>query len=168
MSIEALPLTRLSGNEPFTSMSVEGGSYVEGGWTAALPRMTVLDFWQWSPDDRSSADLLSNTMRDISSCHPECSEGSLVATARKHQADILPLLFKEGVGGWFFLKHQDQSTLDILNVDQWEFYVVPTEKLKGMRSIKLEKLQQIAEAVTFAGLSAAVTSPQKVVYLLSS
>ena len=59
------------------------------------------------------------------------------------------------------LAHKDQSTLDPLDVAQWEFFAVPTLHLDGRKrsqhSITLPSLQALAErAVTYSELKGAV------------
>jgi len=60
------------------------------------------------------------------------------------------------------LKHQDQATLDPLNVNQWEFYVVSAktldERKRSQDSITLKSLQGICGAVAWSDLRAAVTA----------
>jgi hypothetical protein len=54
------------------------------------------------------------------------------------------------------LKHQDKNTLDPLNLDQWEFYVLPTKELNSyMRSdssITLHSLKILCEAIPYSQL----------------
>ena len=51
------------------------------------------------------------------------------------------------------LKHQDQNTLNPMNLEQWEFYVVPTslldEKLGSQKSIALGRLKSLVESCSF-------------------
>jgi hypothetical protein len=58
------------------------------------------------------------------------------------------------------LAHQDQATLNPLDVSQWEFYVVPTAWLdarkRSQHSITLPSLRRDFESVTYEGLAAAV------------
>jgi hypothetical protein len=58
------------------------------------------------------------------------------------------------------LAHQDKSTLDPLNVDQWSFYVLPTRTLdagtRSQHSITLKSLQKLSGAVPFARLRTAI------------
>jgi len=59
------------------------------------------------------------------------------------------------------LAHQDKSTLDPLNLDQWHFYPVLTRHLdsreRSQHSITLKSLQKIcAKHVTFAELPSAI------------
>ena len=55
----------------------------------------------------------------------------------------------------------DKATIDPLNLDQWEFSVLPTHTLRqacaGARSISLKRIRALgAEPVTFARLAPAV------------
>jgi len=58
------------------------------------------------------------------------------------------------------LAHKDKSTIDPLDVDQWEFYVLPTrmldERKRSQHSITLNSLQKLIQSVTFDGLLQAV------------
>jgi hypothetical protein len=59
------------------------------------------------------------------------------------------------------LAHQNQATLDPLNVDQWEFYVVPTAVLdareRSQHSITLQSLDALhGDPVAFHMIAAAV------------
>lgn len=59
------------------------------------------------------------------------------------------------------LKHQEKATVDPLNLDQWEFYVLPTwildERKRSQHSIMLPALQRLAGPPTsFGGLDARV------------
>jgi len=59
------------------------------------------------------------------------------------------------------LAHTEQTTLDSLDVSQWEFYVLPTrvldERQRSQHSITLPSLRRLAgDAVDFAGLGDAV------------
>ena len=58
-------------------------------------------------------------------------------------------------------KHQDPATLDILDIDQWCFWVLTKDKIKevtkGGNSISLVKLQKFAiEPVHFSALYKAI------------
>jgi hypothetical protein len=63
------------------------------------------------------------------------------------------------------LKHQDKETLDPLNLDQWEFYVVPTDAInaypRSTSSITLNSLRQLCNAVQFADLCGEVLNKAK-------
>lgn len=58
------------------------------------------------------------------------------------------------------LKHQDKHTVDPLNVDQWQFYVLPRAVLdarkRSQHSITLPSLEKMTPATTFAELGKAV------------
>lgn len=59
------------------------------------------------------------------------------------------------------LAHKDQPTLDPLDLEQWEFYVLPTVRLdereRSQHSITLRSLRQLCEKpVDFFGLKLAV------------
>ncbi len=59
------------------------------------------------------------------------------------------------------LRHQDKATVDPLNLEQWEFFVLPTwvldERRRSQDSIMLGSLEKEAgPAVGFAGLAARV------------
>lgn len=61
------------------------------------------------------------------------------------------------------LVHQDKSSINPLDLSQWEFYVIPTGKLNGRTrsqySITLKSLKQLCPTpVTFNGLCDAVQS----------
>lgn len=51
------------------------------------------------------------------------------------------------------LKHKDQQTLNPMNLDQWEFYVVPTSEINNYKrsntSITLKSLQNMTSAVDY-------------------
>ena len=54
------------------------------------------------------------------------------------------------------LKHKDQSTIDPLKMEQWDFYVVPTCKLdnygRSQSSITINSLRKLVNAVTYSKL----------------
>ena len=58
------------------------------------------------------------------------------------------------------LKHQDQPTLDPMNLDQWEFYVVSTFEIgnykRSQSSITLNSLQKITQSVKYSELQQAI------------
>lgn len=59
-----------------------------------------------------------------------------------------------------FLAHQDQATLDPMDVSQWEFYVLATrtleEREEGQRSISLGELRKLAQQTPYDRLRGAV------------
>jgi hypothetical protein len=68
-------------------------------------------------------------------------------TEAKRQADVYVFAV---------LKHQDKETVDPLNVEQWEFYTVPTAVLnartRSQYGITLVTLKTFSTPVNFAGL----------------
>ena len=54
------------------------------------------------------------------------------------------------------LKHKEQSTLNPLNLDQWEFYVLPTTEINNYKrsrsSITLNSLQKLTNKVSYGSL----------------
>ena len=60
------------------------------------------------------------------------------------------------------LAHQEQPSVDPLDLHQWEFFVVPTAVLdartRSQHSITLPSLRGLAQPVDFHGLAAAVAS----------
>lgn len=73
------------------------------------------------------------------------------STEVKRQADVYIFAL---------LTHKDKSTIDPLDVDQWEFYVLPTrmldERKRSQHSITLNSLQKLTQSVVFDGLLQAV------------
>ena len=65
-------------------------------------------------------------------------ETGAFATERKRQADVYVFAL---------LSHREKESIDPLNLDQWEFYVVPTSQLdsyeRSQHSITLKSLQQL-------------------------
>ncbi|MBV5335842.1 hypothetical protein JZU48_02225 [bacterium] len=62
------------------------------------------------------------------------------------------------------LAETDQTVIDPLDLDQWEFYVVPTSVLeqreRSQHSITLPSLRRLAKELTWAQLADAVEHPQ--------
>ena len=58
------------------------------------------------------------------------------------------------------LAHKDKSTVDPLEMDQWEFYSLPTaaldERKRSQHSITLKSLQKLAVMVRYGGLHSKV------------
>ncbi|HEY4099873.1 MAG TPA: hypothetical protein VGM20_03230 [Gemmatimonadales bacterium] len=58
------------------------------------------------------------------------------------------------------LFHKSKATLDPLNLDQWQFFVLPTrtldERERSQSSITLASLEGLVQAIPFAGLRHAV------------
>lgn len=69
----------------------------------------------------------------------------------KHQADIYVFAL---------LRHQCQETIDPLDLDQWEFYVLSTVELDARegnpKQISLSELRKRTSSVTYRGLKVAV------------
>jgi hypothetical protein len=75
------------------------------------------------------------------------------ATDTRRQSDIYVFCL---------LKHQDKETLDPLNLDQWEFYVVSTAAINGYQrsnsSITLNSLGSLSRAIQYGDLRREVLS----------
>jgi len=58
------------------------------------------------------------------------------------------------------LAHKDKATLDPMNVDQWVFYVLPTEVLnkrpRSQHSITLKSLEALCQPVRFPALASGI------------
>lgn len=58
------------------------------------------------------------------------------------------------------LKHKDKQTVDPLNMDQWEFYVLATKELndyeRSQQSITLKSLQTLTNFVSYSELHEAI------------
>ncbi len=72
-----------------------------------------------------------------------------------------PADYKSDIYVLALFKHQDHSTLDILNMDQWCFWVLTNERIKEItkngNSVSLAKLQKFGiEPLDFHGLSAVI------------
>ncbi len=95
---------------------------------------------------------LSNIIFSISPTRAFDPQTGRTAKSLKRQADIYIFCV---------LTCKDQRKVDPLNLDQWEFYVVPTYKLDKMFGLKrkyitLKQLQILATAVTFRELKSTV------------
>ncbi len=59
------------------------------------------------------------------------------------------------------LAHKDKATVDPLDIDQWEFYVVATrtldERQRSQHSITLPSLRKLAQPVGYRALADAVS-----------
>ena len=70
---------------------------------------------------------------------------------RKRQADVYVFCL---------LKNKDQATLDPLDLDQWEFFVVPTRildaELGEQKSLGLERLRSLARPLAYHEVGEAV------------
>lgn len=58
------------------------------------------------------------------------------------------------------LKHKDQNTIDPLRLEQWEFYVVPTNTInryeRSQSSITLNSLQKLTDAACYSELKSKI------------
>jgi hypothetical protein len=63
------------------------------------------------------------------------------------------------------LHHQSKASIDPLNLEQWEFYVVGTcvlnERKRSQHSISLKSLKAICVPMKYAELAAAVEAAAK-------
>ena len=63
------------------------------------------------------------------------------------------------------LKHQEQSTIDPLKLEQWEFYVIPTYVLdnyeRSQSSITIKSLKKLSEPLDYSKLSAEIQKAYK-------
>ena len=58
------------------------------------------------------------------------------------------------------LAHKDKATVDPMNLDQWQFYVLPTrvldERKRSQHSITLKSLEKLCSPISFSELKKAV------------
>lgn len=54
------------------------------------------------------------------------------------------------------LKHQDKTTVNPLDMNQWSFYVVSTTALSSGKSITLTALEKLTTAITYAEIYSAI------------
>jgi hypothetical protein len=70
------------------------------------------------------------------------------------------------------LAHKEQSTLNPLNMDQWEFYVLATKQLteytRSQHSITLKSLQSLTEIVHYNSLKAEIINKHKLNNLIQT
>jgi len=69
------------------------------------------------------------------------------AKSKKRQADLYVFAL---------LAHKDKSSIDPLNIDHWEFYVLKTSALDDRKSISLSVLQKLAQPLKFSDLRQAI------------
>lgn len=73
---------------------------------------------------------------------------NIMSSVAKRQADVYVFAL---------FKHRDKETADPLNVDQWEFYVLPTRVLdartRSQHSITLKSLSDLCRPVPYFALS---------------
>lgn len=87
---------------------------------------------------------LSSITFGIAETRELMTDTNTYATKLKRQADVYVFCL---------LHHQDKQTVDPLNLDQWEFFVVATVKLnelmRGAKSISLKTLRLLTQAVKY-------------------
>jgi hypothetical protein len=63
------------------------------------------------------------------------------------------------------LAHKTKSTIDPMNVDQWQFYVLPTEEInkrkRSQHSITLKSLEQLRSAIPYDSLKRVIEATGK-------
>ena len=95
----------------------------------------------WEQDDDSAPSF--NIKRTVA----YNSKSRLREAPSKRHADIYVFCL---------LKHKERDTIDPLNMDQWEFYVVATKtldtKLGNQKSISLNPLRKLAEPISYSQL----------------
>ncbi len=121
---------------------------------------------EWDPFDLLSPENIKIEVKSsayIQSWHQEKHSviTFLVPKTRRWNPDI-SLLDPEprrqaDVYVFALLKHEEQETIDPLNIDQWHFYVLPTAKLdqreRSQHSITLNTLKDLSGGeVTYGGL----------------
>lgn len=76
------------------------------------------------------------------------SETNIQATVAKRHADVYVFCL---------LKHEDKSTVDPLNLDHWEFYVLATKELndytRSQHSITLKSLRSLTSTILYGQLN---------------
>ena|ERR1017187_441992 len=95
---------------------------------------------------------LSSIVFRVGPRRPWDSATNVLGTESKWQADVYVFAL---------LAHQDKSTVDPMNLDQWEFYVIDVSVLesrqRSQHSITLKSLRSLCPAaVQFAGLAEAI------------
>ncbi|MCU0322283.1 MAG: hypothetical protein MUE72_07695 [Chitinophagaceae bacterium] len=70
------------------------------------------------------------------------------------------------------LKHDNKKTVDPLNMNQWEFYILATKELnyykRSQHSITLKSLQRLTQPIAYDQLEIAIRSKHKINDLLHS
>lgn len=111
---------------------------------------------------KSSAYLQSGEQEKLSTIHfsirnaqPWNSEFQKRSSTPLRSADIYVFCL---------LKHKDKATVDPLNLNQWEFYILSTQEINKVfglqKSISLSTLQQHASTVSFDDIKTTITSLQ--------
>jgi len=99
----------------------------------------------------------SSILFKVSKTHALNPDTNKMSAVAQRQADVYVFAL---------LTHQEKSTLDPLNLAQWQFYVLPTKVLndrkRSQHSITLKSLQALANrALDYAGLDLAVKKAAK-------
>lgn len=81
----------------------------------------------------------------------------------KKLSELRPADYKADIYVLSLFKHQDPTTLDILNLDQWCFWVLPKDRIKEItnngNSVSLNRLQKFGlESVGFNELADKINS----------
>lgn len=116
----------------------------EEGTKVEVKSASYLQSWRQTGHSKISFDISPTKGYD--------SEINKYDSETKRQADVYVFCL---------LKHKDKATVDPLNIDQWEFYIVPTEQLnneKGaQKRIGLNPLIKLNPIVTdYSGIKKAV------------
>ncbi len=92
----------------------------------------------------------SNIVFGISKKHT-LEKNNQYSAEKKWQADVYIFAL---------LSHKDKNTIDPLNVEQWEFYLVPTSEFDNKKTISLKKIQKLnkpySEVIKFNDLQKAL------------
>ncbi len=83
------------------------------------------------------------------------------SNAVKKMSELKPVDFKSDIYVLALFKHQDHATLDILNMDQWSFWVLSRKKImeitKNGNSVTLTRLEKNnIKPIQFLQISTAV------------
>ena len=96
---------------------------------------------------------LSRISFGVAPTHAEDPDTALFAKEAKRQAEVYVFAL---------LKHEDKQTLDPMDVSQWVFYVLPTNRLGAERTLRLERLRKLApEEVRLENLRDAVAAAHR-------
>ena len=84
--------------------------------------------------------------------------------AVKKMSELKSADYKSDIYVLALLKHQDHATLDILDMDQWCFWVLSKEKIreitKNGNSVSLIKLQKLKiEPISFSDINGVILAP---------
>ncbi len=190
-SLGALPRARRYGSEVFHAAGTELGFNLRSFWqwsasdlVSNAMRGVLAEYLvaqalavandgireEWAPYDLRTPEGITIEVKSaayIQSWHQERLSTISFLCPKTRAWDPQTGLHEEGprrqarVYVFALLAHQNQATLDPLNLDQWEFYVVPTAVLdareRSQHSITLPSLKALhGEPVTFEGIAGAV------------